>query len=319
MKSFSRMKVDKFPQYRGIEWDTKISNPDDPNFWKYGVANLIFLDHVRDKKFLLDLGCGTGGSTIFLAEKGKAEWIIGVDLVKDMIRTAKKNVIRRRLEQKICFLICDGRHLPFRLSCFDALISRGDAFCFLVPLKSAVEELKRVTKSRGVIVLEMDNRSGWKLGAKISTRFQKMPDGKIAYVVERFSKKRNHRAIFFILDSHSRIAREVASDLEFQRKGSKAWEYSLREIREETIEIRQGALTHWPTAKGLHALFRNSGFEEVQVIGDGLLMKLLLDADKDIIEAMKRNPQLFFEFEKRLVPYVNPNYAPTMILRATAP
>jgi hypothetical protein len=54
-------------------------------------------------------------------------------------------------------------------------------------------------------------------------------------------------------------------------------------------------------------------------MGDGLLMKLLLDGDKAIIEAMKRDPKLFFEIEKRLVPYVNPNKAPTMILRATVP
>jgi len=54
-------------------------------------------------------------------------------------------------------------------------------------------------------------------------------------------------------------------------------------------------------------------------MGDGLLMKLLLDGDKAIIEAMKRDRKLFFKIEKRLVPYVNPDKAPTIILRATVP
>lgn len=54
-------------------------------------------------------------------------------------------------------------------------------------------------------------------------------------------------------------------------------------------------------------------------MGNGLLMKLLIDGDEAIIEAMKREPQLFFEIENRLVPYVNPNRASTIILRATAP
>jgi len=93
----------------------------------------------------------------------------------------------------------------------------------------------------------------------------------------------------------------------------------LQKVKKETIEIGQGVSTHWSIAKGLYTLFRKSGFTEVQVMGDGLLMKLLLDGDKAIIEAMKRDPQLFFEIEKRLVPYVNPNKAPTMILRATVP
>jgi len=268
---------------------------------------------------VLDLGCGTAGSTFFLAEHGKAEWIIGVDLMRDMIKVAKKNAINRGLDQKICFLICDGRHLPFKASCFEALISRGDVFCFLVPLKSTVQELKRVMKPKGVIVLEMDNRVDWKPGSIVSTGFQNMPDGKIAYIVEAFTTKRNHKAISYILDPNGKIAKKVASDPEFQEKGHKAWEYSLRKVKEETIEMRQGVLTRWPTANELPALFKKGGFTEVQVMGDGLLMKLLLDGDEATIEVMKRDSQLFFEIEKRLVPYVNPNKAPTIILRANVP
>lgn len=319
MKSSLRIKVDRFPSYQGLEWDMKVNNPDDPNFWKYGVANLIFLDHIRDKKLVLDLGCGTGGSTFFLAEEGEAEWIIGTDLVRDMIKVAKKNAINRGLDQKICFLICDGRYLPFKASCFEALISRGDAFCFLVPLKSTVQELKGVMKPKGVIVLEMDNRTDWKSGTVISTSFQKTPDGKIAYIVKTFTTRRNHRAISYILDPNGKIVKKVASDPEFQEKGCKAWKCSLQKVKEETIEIRQGTPTHWPTARELYILFKKSGFTEVQVMGDGLLMKLLLDGDEAIIEAMKKEPQLFFEIEKRLVPYVSPNKASTVILRATVP
>lgn len=319
MRSSSKMKIDRFPPYHGLEWDRKISNPDDPNFWKYGVANLIFLDHVRDKKLMLDLGCGSGGSTLFLAEHGEAEWIIGVDLVDDMIKVAKKNAINRGLDQKIFFLICDGRYLPFKASCFEGLISRGDVFCFLVPLKGTVQELKRVMKPKGVIVLETDNRADWKPGTVISTGFQRTPDGKIAYLVETFTTKRNHRTISYILDPNRKIIKKVAGDPEFKEKGYKAWKYSLQKVKEETLEIRQGVPTHWPTVKELFSLFKKSGFREVQVIGNGLLMKLLLDGDEAIIEAMKRDPQLFFEIEKRMLPYVNPNKAPTMILRATAP
>jgi len=311
--------VDRFPPYHGPEWDRKISNPDHPNFWKYGVANLIFLDHIKGKMLVLDLGCGTGGSTFFLAEHGDAEWIIGVDLVKDMIQVAKKNAINRGLDQKTCFLVCDGRYLPFKATCFEALISRGDAFCFLVPLKRTVQELRRIMKPEGVIVLEMDNRADWKIGTIVSTGFQKKPDGKITYLVETFTTKRNHRAISYFLDPNGEIAKKVSSDSEFQEKGYKAWEYSLQKVKKETIEIGQGVSTHWSTAKGLYTLFKKSGFTEVQVMGDGLLMKLLLDGDKAIIEAMKRDPKLFFKIEKRLVPYVNPNKALTMILRATVP
>lgn len=317
MNSLSRAeKVDKFPPYCGLEWDRKISSPDNPNFWKYGVANLIFLDYVGDKKLVLDLGCGTGGSTFFLAEHGEAEWIIGVDLVRDMVRVAKRNAINRRLHQKSCFLICDGQHLPFKTSCFEALMSRGDAFCFLVPLTNTIQELKRVMKPKGVIVLEIDNRADWKPSTVISTSFQRLPNRKIAYVVQTFSTKRNHRAISYILDPKGKIVKKITSDPEFKEKGHKAWKYSLQKVKEETLEIRQGVLTHWPTAKELYTLFKEGGFMEVKVMGNGLLMKLLLGGDQAIIQAMKKYPDLFFKIERRLVPYINPNKAPTLILRA---
>ncbi|MDI6904362.1 MAG: class I SAM-dependent methyltransferase [Candidatus Bathyarchaeia archaeon] len=315
----SKVKVNRFPPYRGLEWNRKVSNPDNPNFWKYGVTDLIFLDFTRNKKLVLDLGCGTGGASFFLAEHGEAEWIVGVDLVSDMIKVAKTNAINKGVDRKMSFLICDGRHLPFKASCFEALISRGDVFCFLVPLKRTVQELKRVLKSKGIIVLEMDNRVDWKPGTIISTSFRKTLDGEIAYVVEVFTTKRNHKATSYILDPNGKIAKGVMNDSEFREKGCKSLKYPLQQIKEETLEIKHGVPTHWPTAKELFTIFKGSGFTEVMVMGDGLLMKLLLDGDETIIKAMKRDPQLFFEIEKRLVRYVNPEKAPTLILRAPAP
>jgi ubiquinone/menaquinone biosynthesis C-methylase UbiE len=319
MRRFPKVKVERFPSYRGLEWDKNICDPNHPNFWKYAVANLTFLDYVKDKKLVLDLGCGTGGSTFFLAKHGKAEWIVGVDLARDMIRVAKKNATNRRLDQKTCFIVCDGRYLPFKALCFEALISRGDVFCFLVPLKDTVQELKRIMKPKGVMLLEMDNRVDWKAGTIVSTGFRKTLDGKIAYVVETFTTKRNHRSISYILDPEGEIAKKLAVDREFEEKGCKECKGSLQKIKQETIEVRRSVATHWPTVRELFAMFRKSSFVEVQVIGDGLLMELLLNGDEVIIRAMNKNPELFFEIEKRLIPYIDPNKAPTIILRAVAP
>jgi ubiquinone/menaquinone biosynthesis C-methylase UbiE len=316
MRRSPRIRVDRFPPYQGPDWDRKISNPDNPHFWKFGVADLVFLGYVRGKSTVLDLGCGTGGSALFLAENLDAEWIVGVDLIKDMIKVAKKNAANKGFD-RICFLVCDGRNLPFQASCFEALVSRGDAFCFLVPLKKAVQELKRIMKLDGVVVLEMDNRADWKPGTTLSTGFRRMPDGQTAYVVETFTARRNHRTISYVLDSRGKTASMIVHDHEFQEKGIKSQAFPLQEIKKEAVEIRQGTETHWPTAKELHTLFKKAGFAEVQVSGDGLLMNLLLKGDRTIVEVMKRDPSIFFEIERRLVPYVDPDKAPTMILRAT--
>ena len=309
-------KLDKFPPYYGPEWDEKIKDSSNPNFWKYGVANLVFLDYVRDRKLILDVGCGTGGSTFFLAEHGKAELIVGVDVVKSMIHVAKINAIKKGLSHKTCFVICDGRYLPFKVSCFDALVSRGDAFCFLTPVKDAVHEFKRVLSSSAVVVIEMDNRKDWKPGTIVSTGFQKMPDGRIAYLVEVFDSRRNHITTSHILDPNGKIVKGVSGDAEFAEKGHKTWEYPLCDIAKETIEIRLGVQSHWPTVKELLNLFKKSGYGDVEIKGDGLLMKLLLNGEKAITGAMKRHPRLFLKMEHKLIHFMDPDKSPTIIVKA---
>jgi len=251
-------KLDKFPPYYGPEWDEKIKDSSNPNFWKYGVANLVFLDYVRDRKLILDVGCGTGGSTFFLAEHGKA----------------------------------------------------------LTPVKDAVHEFKRVLFSSAVVVIEMDNRKDWKPGTIVSTRFQKMPDGRIAYLAEVFDSRRNHITTSHILDPKGKIVKDISGDAEFAEKGHKTWEYPLCDIAKETIEIRLGVQSHWPTVKELRNLFKKSGYGDVEIKGDGLLMKLLLSGEKAITGAMKRHPRLFLKMEHKLIHFIDPDKSPTIIVKA---
>jgi len=50
-------------------------------------------------------------------------------------------------------------------------------------------------------------------------------------------------------------------------------------------------------------------------MGDGLFMKLLLEGNGKIVEFMKKMPELFFEIEKRSIPFVNPDKASTIIVK----
>jgi ubiquinone/menaquinone biosynthesis C-methylase UbiE len=310
------LEVDRFPPYQGPTWDERIYRPDHPNFWKYGVANLVFLDYVGEKKVILDVGCGTAGSALFLAEHGRADLIIGVDVVKSMIHVARTNAAKKGFSAKTSFLICDGRYLPFKSSCFDALVSRGDAFCFLIPLKDAVREFRRVMSYLAVAVIEMDNRKDWKLGSIVSTDLRKMADGRIAYLVDVFDSERNHVTTYHFLDMKGRIAKEVSSDAEFAVRGHGKCEYSLAEIMKETVETKRGVPTHWPTVKELRRLFVENGYKDIELAGDGMLMKLLLDGEETIISVMKKQPQLFFKIEHELVHLLDPEKSPTIILKA---
>lgn len=310
-----KLEANSYLGYNGPEWDRKIKDKNNPNFWKYGVANLVFLDSLKASKKILDVGCGTGELSIFLAEQESRHYIIGVDPVKGMIKVAKRHRDQRECDG-IHFIICDGRFLPFKHSCFDALVSRGDAFVFLVPQKVALSEFKKVLKSGGVVVIEIDNVR-WTPGEKISCNFEKMLDGAIAYSVEHFNVTRNHTKVFYILNPHSTLVKQISENSEFTRVGRLQLSIPLDEIKKETVEIRHGPLTHWPTVDGLKMMFKKAGFKNIEILGDGLLMGLLLDGDQKTTKIMKMHPKLFFEIERKLIRAIDPRKAYTIILKAT--
>lgn len=304
--------------YFGPEWDEKIHDKDNPNFWKYGVANLVFRDLVKGKKSILDIGCGTGDSTLFLAEQTQLDYIVGIDLVKSMVGVAKHHASNRNLGHKTDFLVCDGMRLPFRQSCFDALVSRGDTFVFLLPQKIALVEFKRVLRKGAVVVIEIDNVR-WKPGKIVSYSFAKMNDGTVAYSVEHFDVKRDHFKVFHILDPNGAIMKKIRSNDEFVRTGRLERRFPLKHIKDETIETKRGVVTHWPSLDEIRLLFTKGGFKDIEILGDGLLMGLLLDGDQKVTRAMKMRPELFFEIERKLIPFIDPNRAQTIILNAKAP
>jgi ubiquinone/menaquinone biosynthesis C-methylase UbiE len=304
--------------YYGPEWEKKIQNKDHPNFWKYGVANLVFLDLVKKRQKILDVGCGTGGLTVFLAEHAQPNHIIGIDPVKSMIKVARQRAFQEGLVHKTDFIVCDGRHLPFGQACFHSLVSRGDAFVFLVPQKITLLEFKRVLKNEATLIIEQDNVQ-WKPGKSIFRGFERMADGRVAYSLEDFDNVRNHTKIFYILDPHGTISKRILKDKGFIQTGRLERKFPIRRIRTETIETRQSAVTHWPTVDEMRTLLAEEGYTAIEIFGDGLLMSLLLEGDQKVTRAMKKQPELFFQIEKKLIRYINPASALTVIVKAMTP
>jgi len=309
---------DRFPPYYGPEWERKISDPGHPNFWKYGVANCVFLDYVKNKDAILDIGCGTGGSTMYLAENCNANAIVGVDIVRTMIQTAKEKEHAKACRHRVDFVLCDARRLPFKGSCFEAVVSRGDVLPWLVPQDKAVEEFHRIMKTGAVIVVEIDNRGKEMRPRTTYGHFEKNRQGELVYVLSRIDENRDHVSIYYILNMNADLAKEVTNTKEFLETGYyPSKEYSIEEIERETVEVRQGLPTHWPTQSDIRELFEACGLENIEVFGDGFFMKLLLEADEETASFLKRHPDMFFRIEKKLLPFVAPDKAPTLIVKAS--
>lgn len=136
----------------------------DFKFSRYSVVNFLklfgcdiwplitFLFDAPQHSVLLDFGCGTGNYSVWLAYGLRCN-VIGVDLSKNAIKTAKQTTSHITYDQKasvlLDFVVAEGMHLPFKAECFDSVFAM-DVFGHLPDLDKAFLELSRLLKPSGV-------------------------------------------------------------------------------------------------------------------------------------------------------------------------
>ena len=101
---------------------------------------------------ILDIGCGLGSETGYLASAG---WqAAGIDLSETAIARAAAG------HRGAAFALADARRLPFRQHCFDTALDRG-CFHYLPPPDRPVyaDELRRVLKPTGKLLLRASLRT----------------------------------------------------------------------------------------------------------------------------------------------------------------
>lgn len=103
-------------------------------------------------KIVLDLGCGTGRNTIYLAQQGFS--VYALDASKTGIAIAKKKTQELGLAN-IKYKVADMKHTPYPNNYFDAVVcifvlSHG----LLKDNEDAVDEIHRILKPKGMLVTE---------------------------------------------------------------------------------------------------------------------------------------------------------------------
>lgn len=99
---------------------------------RYGDA-LLRAAAVRSADTILDIGCGTGSSTIELARMAPSGSVLGVDLSARMLQHARAVAEREGLTN-VAFEQADAQVHPFPESAFDVAVSSFGAMFFADPL-----------------------------------------------------------------------------------------------------------------------------------------------------------------------------------------
>lgn len=101
---------------------------------------------------VLDLGCGPGLWTIMIAEKVKPNGkVIGIDICKELLEYAEKNIRKNPLKKIIKFQQNDFNDLPFEDNTFDVVFF-GNCFAYVTNPMQVLEEQKRIVKDGGRII-----------------------------------------------------------------------------------------------------------------------------------------------------------------------
>ncbi|MBR9824738.1 MAG: methyltransferase domain-containing protein [Alphaproteobacteria bacterium] len=78
----------------------------------------------RSDLYIADIGCGTGGSTLVLAEELDAK-IVAVDFLQPFLDKLHEDAAKKGLTDKVETLCASMDALPFEENCFDAIWSEG--------------------------------------------------------------------------------------------------------------------------------------------------------------------------------------------------
>lgn len=112
---------------------------------------LISLCDIRGGQSILEVGCGVGATSAYLATAHDCR-VTAVDISDGMIGRARERAVRRGASLDISFVCADAQQLPFHDGRFDAVIDES-VIAFAQDKERAIREYVRVTKPGGSVGL----------------------------------------------------------------------------------------------------------------------------------------------------------------------
>ncbi|MEB3336496.1 MAG: class I SAM-dependent methyltransferase [Leptolyngbyaceae bacterium] len=113
------------------------------------AIDLSMVDRATPLK-IADIGCGTGASTLFLAQQLNAQ-ITAVDFLQDFLKELEMRANKAGLSGKISTLACSMDSLPFGDGEFDVIWSEGAIYN--IGFRKGVTDWNRYLKVGGILVV----------------------------------------------------------------------------------------------------------------------------------------------------------------------
>jgi SAM-dependent methyltransferase len=111
---------------------------------------LSFIDNLKKDSRIADIGCGTGGQTMVLAEQAPGH-ITGIDLFPDFIDIFNANSRNRGLQDRVVGMVGSMDQLPFRNEELDLIWSEGAIYN--IGFERGISQWHRLLRKGGFIAV----------------------------------------------------------------------------------------------------------------------------------------------------------------------
>lgn len=120
------------------------------------VLKIVKTFKKRNIKRVLDLGCGSGRHTVYLAKNGFK--VYGIDIAEEGIKITKEWLKKEKLQANLKIGSIYKR-LPYQDNFFDAVISTHTIHhARIKTIRKAIREIERVLKPKGLIFITVRKR-----------------------------------------------------------------------------------------------------------------------------------------------------------------
>lgn len=237
----------------------------------------LFRNAVKGCEKLLDIGCGTGHPSLYIAKDVGS--IIGIDKSERMIEIAK-NRLRRSAVDNVVFEVGDAGSLRFSNESFDAIVLCGSLATFS-DKKRCLNEIRRVLKKDGKVACIEAN---WLYQSTHESHFQGKGNfvlrekGSIRYRYVRRSvhphKETDYRCV---INPRNDLGKKLLSNPHFLKRKTLKAEMSIEEVEPYCDEIEYDEQEKFD-AETIASLFAENGFKDIVVSGYGVMYDLLHNA-----------------------------------------
>jgi len=111
---------------------------------------LSFIDHLNSRSLIADIGCGTGGQTMVIAQTAPGQ-ITGIDLFPTFIDLFNSNARKLNLQNRVKGIEGNMEDLPFRDGELDLIWSEGAIYN--IGFERGLNEWRKFLKPNGYIAV----------------------------------------------------------------------------------------------------------------------------------------------------------------------